>query len=128
MSDREQDLLSRVGALDQALRKCLEELTAQYGSNAKTKLRMIRDQLILKFKQSDIPSNRELDHATGYRGNRSRVRGFRLSWRMTSRCFPPALDRRGNDVMLYRRDANEQALAFVYCEDDPGRTAKLLTR
>ena len=63
MSDREQDLLSRVGALDQALRKCLEELTAQYGSNAKTKLRMIRDQLILKFKQSDIPSNRELDHA-----------------------------------------------------------------
>jgi hypothetical protein len=28
------------------------------------------------------------------------------------------------------RDANGQALAFVYCEDDPGRrtTAKLLTR
>ena len=28
------------------------------------------------------------------------------------------------------RDANKQALAFVYCEDDPGRrtTAKLLTR
>jgi hypothetical protein len=27
-------------------------------------------------------------------------------------------------------DANEQALAFVYCEDEPGRraTAKLLTR
>jgi hypothetical protein len=28
------------------------------------------------------------------------------------------------------RDANGQALAFVYCEDEPGRrtTAKLLTR
>ena len=28
------------------------------------------------------------------------------------------------------RDANEQALAFVYCEDEPGRraAAKLLTR
>jgi hypothetical protein len=28
------------------------------------------------------------------------------------------------------RDANQQALAFVYCEDEPGRrtTAKLLTR
>ena len=28
------------------------------------------------------------------------------------------------------RDANKQALAFVYCEDEPGRraTAKLLTR
>ena len=32
--------------------------------------------------------------------------------------------------MLHRRDANGQALAFVYCEDDQGRctTAKLLTR
>jgi hypothetical protein len=28
------------------------------------------------------------------------------------------------------RDANKQALAFVYCEDEPGRraTGKLLTR
>jgi hypothetical protein len=28
------------------------------------------------------------------------------------------------------RDANQQALAFVYCEDEPGRrtTGKLLTR
>jgi hypothetical protein len=62
MADREEHLSSRVGALDQALRKCLEELTAQYGGNAKTKLRTIRDDLIFKLKQSDIPANRELDH------------------------------------------------------------------
>ena len=31
--------------------------------------------------------------------------------------------------MLIVRDANKQALAFVYCEDEPGRraTGKLLT-
>ena len=31
---------------------------------------------------------------------------------------------------FYVRDANGQALAFVYCEDDPGQrtTGKLLTR
>ena len=32
--------------------------------------------------------------------------------------------------MLYVRDADGQALAFVYCEDEPGRraAASLLTR
>ena len=32
--------------------------------------------------------------------------------------------------LLHVRDANGQALAFVYCEDEPGRrtTGKLLTR
>ncbi len=63
MSERVQDLLIRVGALNEALQKCLEELTAHYGSNAKTKLRAIRDELIRKFKQSDIPPNRDLDQA-----------------------------------------------------------------
>jgi hypothetical protein len=38
--------------------------------------------------------------------------------------------RRGNRPCFIVRDANGQALAFVYCEDEPGRraTAKLLTR
>jgi hypothetical protein len=35
----------------------------QYGSNAKAKLRAIRDELIIKFKQSGVPAERELDHA-----------------------------------------------------------------
>jgi hypothetical protein len=38
--------------------------------------------------------------------------------------------RRGDRPCFIVRDANGQALAFVYCEDDPGRraTGKLLTR
>jgi hypothetical protein len=41
-----------------------------------------------------------------------------------------ALVGRRNGPCFNVRDANGQALAFVYCEDDPGRrtTAKLLTR
>jgi hypothetical protein len=40
------------------------------------------------------------------------------------------LVRRRNCPCFIVRDANKQALAFVYCEDEPGRrtTAKLLTR
>jgi hypothetical protein len=40
------------------------------------------------------------------------------------------LDRRRDRPCFIIRDANKQALAFVYCEDEPGRrtTAKLLTR
>ena len=49
----------------------------------------------------------------------------------SARRFPPpwALDET-NDACFMIRDANKQALAFVYCEDDLGRraTAKLLTR
>jgi hypothetical protein len=63
MCDREQELLIRVGALNLVLQKCLEELTVQYGVNAKTKLRAIRDELIFKFKQSGISPEQELDHA-----------------------------------------------------------------
>jgi chemotaxis regulatin CheY-phosphate phosphatase CheZ len=62
MSDREQDLLSRVFGLDAALKKSLEELSVLYGSEARTKLRAMRDDLIRKFKESGIPANRELDH------------------------------------------------------------------
>jgi hypothetical protein len=63
MSDREQELVSRVVGLNAALQKCLAELTTLYGSDARVKLRTMRDELILKFKQSGIPANRELEHA-----------------------------------------------------------------
>jgi hypothetical protein len=63
MSDREQELLSRVMGLNAALEKSLAELSALYGSEARTKLRAMRDELIRKFKESGIPANRELDHA-----------------------------------------------------------------
>jgi hypothetical protein len=40
------------------------------------------------------------------------------------------LDRRGTDACFIIRDGDRQALAYVYCEDEPGRrtAAKLLTR
>ena len=43
---------------------------------------------------------------------------------------PSLLSRNDLDQISNRRDANKQALAFVYCEDEPGRrtTSKLLTR
>jgi hypothetical protein len=43
--------------------------------------------------------------------------------------FHAPLDRRTAPCFIVR-DANKQALAFVYCEDEPGRraAAKLLTR
>ena len=63
MSDSEQEIISRGMGLDVALRYCLAELAAVYGSDAKTKLRTIRDKLVLKFEQSDIPQDRELEHA-----------------------------------------------------------------
>jgi len=45
-----------------------------------------------------------------------------------SRRFPSTVDRRGNPCFIIR-DANGQALAYVYFEDEPGRraAAKLLT-
>ena len=48
-----------------------------------------------------------------------------------ARHFPPPWSIKDyNDACFIVRDANQQALAFVYCEDEPGRrtTAKLLTR
>ena len=48
----------------------------------------------------------------------------------TSRRFPPPWTIEETAPCFIVRDHNEQALAFVYCEDEPGRrtTGKLLTR
>jgi hypothetical protein len=49
---------------------------------------------------------------------------------MTTRRFPPPWSVEETAPCFIERDASGQALAFVYCEDEPGRraTAKLLTR
>ena len=49
---------------------------------------------------------------------------------MSPRRFPPPWSVEETAPCFIVRDANGKALAFVYCEDDPGRraTAKLLTR
>jgi hypothetical protein len=49
---------------------------------------------------------------------------------MIDRRFPPPWSVEEQDACFVVRDANGQALAYVYCEDEPGRrsAAKLLTR
>ena len=46
------------------------------------------------------------------------------------RRFPPPWSAEETGPCFIVRDSNGQAIAYVYCEDDPGRrsTAKLLTR
>jgi hypothetical protein len=49
---------------------------------------------------------------------------------MPSAPLPAALDRWETDACFIVPDATEQALAYVYCEEEPGRraAARLLTR
>jgi hypothetical protein len=49
---------------------------------------------------------------------------------MSSRRFPPPWSVEETDACFIVRDANRQALAYVYCEEEPGRrtAAKLLTK
>ena len=47
-----------------------------------------------------------------------------------SRRFPPPWSVEGTDACFIVRDKNGQALAYVYCENEPGRrtAANLLTK
>jgi hypothetical protein len=49
---------------------------------------------------------------------------------VTNRRFPPPWSIEEQPACFIVRDANGQALAYVYCEDEPGRRsgAKLLTK
>jgi hypothetical protein len=49
---------------------------------------------------------------------------------LTTRRFPPPWSVEEQEACFVVRDQNEQALAYVYFEDEPGRrsAAKLLTR
>ena len=49
---------------------------------------------------------------------------------MSSLRFPPPWSVEETDACFIVRDANRQALAYVYCEEEPGRraAAHLLTR
>ena len=62
-NSRYQDLLTRNGALAKALEECLQRLAMLYGDEAYQKLKSLRDELIWKFKNADIPANREMEHA-----------------------------------------------------------------
>jgi hypothetical protein len=62
-SERIQDLLTRNGALREALDECLARLIVFYEDNAHQEIERMRDDLIGKFKNSDIHPERELEHA-----------------------------------------------------------------
>ena len=42
---------------------------------------------------------------------------------MSQRRFPPPWSVEETDACFIVRDANRQALAYVYCEEEPGRRA-----
>jgi len=62
-NNRYQNLLSINGALAIAFGECLRRLATFYGDRAYQELKSLRDELIRKFKNADIPANRELEHA-----------------------------------------------------------------
>jgi chemotaxis regulatin CheY-phosphate phosphatase CheZ len=62
-SDRTQDLLTRIGALQMALEATLAELIVSQGKDAREKIETLRDDLISRFKNSSISAERELEHA-----------------------------------------------------------------
>jgi hypothetical protein len=53
----DQESLSRLAGLDEALQRCLIELAGVYGSDTKSRLRAIRDELILKFQSALVPED-----------------------------------------------------------------------
>ena len=61
--DRSQELTVRVSALHSLTQECLTELASLYGDDAERKLRLLRNKLVRKYKQSDIPADREMQHA-----------------------------------------------------------------
>jgi hypothetical protein len=60
----------------------------------------------------------------------ARRRAFNAPTMSSQRRFPPPWSVEETAPCFIVRDANGQALAYVYCEDEPGRraTGKLLTR
>jgi hypothetical protein len=53
----DQEGLSRLAGFDEALQRCLIELTGVYGRDAKPRLKAIRDKLILKFQNGIVPGD-----------------------------------------------------------------------
>jgi hypothetical protein len=52
----DQEGLSRLAGFDEALQRCLIELTGVYGRDAKSRIKAIRDELILKFQNGIAPN------------------------------------------------------------------------
>ncbi len=63
MSDIVQELLSRVGGLSHALDNTLRMLAIIDPENARRNIESLRDLSINDVRNSDIPADREMDHA-----------------------------------------------------------------
>jgi hypothetical protein len=53
----DQEGLSRLAGMDEALQRCLIELAGVYGSDAKSRLRAIRAELIWQFQNAIVPED-----------------------------------------------------------------------
>jgi hypothetical protein len=62
-ADRLRDRLIRIVALGAALDVCLRRLMVFYGTSAPQEIEALRDELVGKYKNAEIPAERELDHA-----------------------------------------------------------------
>jgi len=58
-----QDSISRINGLQFALGVTLHALAIKYGKDARTTIEALRDEAINSFKNSDIPADREMEHA-----------------------------------------------------------------
>lgn len=84
---KEQEFFEPCGGLSAALETSLTELSELQGSEVRAKFRMMRDELIRKFKESGIPANRELDHAMIVRPSIEAVEKRLLSYSFSRRPF-----------------------------------------
>ena len=74
---KDQDSIGRLGGLDAAVTACLAELTILYGDEAGWQLKALRDKIIDKFKQSEIPAEFDMHHAEV---NRSAIEAIELAF------------------------------------------------
>jgi hypothetical protein len=58
-----QDAISRISGLELALQITLHALAVKCGKDARATIEALRDEAINRFKNSDIPANREMEHA-----------------------------------------------------------------
>jgi len=60
---RIQNLVTISAVLAEALEQCLARLAVLHGQEARREIETLRDELIYKFKNADIPAEREMEYA-----------------------------------------------------------------
>lgn len=62
-SSYQQEQISRIGGLSHALELVLRAHSLACGKQARSAIEALRDEAIDSFRNSDIPANREMEHA-----------------------------------------------------------------